>query len=211
MGRPPEIVPSGIVTGRIVLASSSTARASLLRAAGVEFAIEPAGVDEAAIKREARRNGDSAIGAAVILATEKARSVSERDPDSLVVGTDQLLASGAAWFDKPRDLGEAREQLLGLRGRTHILATAVCVAQRGVPVWRATSTPELTMRHFSEEFLDEYLAAEGEALLGSVGAYRLEGRGVQLFSGIRGDYFAILGLPLIELLGFLRESGRLPG
>ena len=114
------------------------------------------------------------------------------------------------WFDKPRDLGEAREQLLGLRGRTHVLATAVCVAQEGVPVWRATSAPELTMRHFSEEFLDDYLAAEGEALLGSVGAYRLEGRGVQLFSRIGGDYFAILGLPLIELLGFLRERGLLP-
>ena len=136
--------------------------------------------------------------------------MSQRDPDSLVIGADQLLASGAEWFDKPRDLGEAREQLLGLRGRTHVLATAVCVAQAGVPVWRATSVPELTMRRFSEEFLDEYLAAEGEALLGSVGAYRLEGRGVQLFSRIRGDYFAILGLPLIELLGFLRERRLLP-
>jgi septum formation protein len=205
MGRPPEPV-----SGRIVLASSSTARASLLRAAGVGFSIEPAGVDEAAIKREARRGGESAIGVAVILATEKARAVSERDPDSLVIGADQLLASGAVWFDKPRDLGEAREQLLGLRGRTHVLATAVCVAQNGVPVWRATSTPELTMRRFSEKFLDEYLAAEGEALLGSVGAYRLESRGIQLFSRIRGDYFAILGLPLLELLGFLRERRLLP-
>ena len=205
MGRPPETV-----SGRIVLASASTARASLLRAAGVEFTIEPAAIDEAAIKREARRGGESAIGAAVILAAEKARAVSQRNPDSLVIGADQLLASGTEWLDKPRDLGEAREQLLGLRGRTHILATAVCVAQEGVPVWRATSTPELTMRHFSEEFLDEYLAAEGEALLGSVGAYRLEGRGVQLFSRIRGDYFAILGLPLIELLGFLRERRLLP-
>ena len=205
MGRPPEPV-----SGRVVLASSSTARASLLRAAGVGFSIEPAGVDEAAIKREAQCGGESAIGVAVILATEKARAVSERDPDSLVIGADQLLASGAVWFDKPRDLGEAREQLLGLRGRTHVLATAVCVAQNGVPVWRATSTPELTMRRFSEKFLDEYLAAEGEALLGSVGAYRLESRGVQLFSRIRGDYFAILGLPLLELLGFLRERRLLP-
>jgi septum formation protein len=205
MGKLPETV-----SGRIVLASSSAARASLLRAAGVSFTIEPAAIDEAAIKREARRGGESAIGAAVILATEKARIVSERDPDSLVIGADQLLASGAAWLDKPRDLGEAREQLLGLRGGTHVLATAVCVAQQGIPVWRATSTPELTMRRFSEEFLDEYLAAEGEALLGSVGAYRLEGRGVQLFSRIEGDYFAILGLPLIELLGFLRERRLLP-
>ena len=205
MGRPPETV-----SGRIVLASASTARASLLRAAGIDFTIEPAAIDEAAIKREARRGGESAIGAAVILAVEKARAVSQRNPDSLVIGSDQLLASGTAWLDKPRDLGEAREQLLGLRGRTHVLATAVCVAQNGVPVWRATSTPELTMRRFSEKFLDEYLAAEGEALLGSVGAYRLESRGVQLFSRIRGDYFAILGLPLLELLGFLRERRLLP-
>jgi len=205
MGRPPETV-----SGRIVLASASTARASLLRAAGIDFTIEPAAIDEAAIKREARRGGEAAIGVAVILAAEKARAVSQRNPDSLVIGSDQLFASGMAWLDKPRDLGEAREQLLGLRGGTHILATAVCVAQGGVPVWRATSTPELTMRHFSEEFLDEYLAAEGEALLGSVGAYRLEGRGVQVFSRICGDYFAILGLPLIELLGFLRERRLLP-
>jgi septum formation protein len=205
MGRPPEI---GL--GQIVLASASTARASLLRAAGIDFTIEPAAIDEATIKREARRGGESAIGVAVILAAEKARAVSQRNPDSLVIGSDQLLASGTAWLDKPRDLGEAREQLLGLRGGTHVLATAVCVAQEGVPVWHATSTPELTMRHFSEEFLDEYLAAEGAALLGSVGAYRLEGRGVQLFSRIHGDYFAILGLPLIELLGFLRERRLLP-
>ena len=205
MGRPPETV-----SGRIVLASASTARASLLRAAGIDFTIEPAAIDEAAIKREARRGGEAAIGVAVILAAEKARAVSQRNPDSLVIGSDQLFASGMAWLDKPRDLGEAREQLLGLRGGTHILATAVCVAQGGVPVWRATSTPELTMRHFSEEFLDEYLAAEGEALLGSVGVYRLEGRGVQVFSRICGDYFAILGLPLIELLGFLRERRLLP-
>ena len=103
MGRPPETVSE-----RIVLASASTARAALLRAAGVDFAIEPAAIDEAAIKREARRGGESAIGAAVILAAEKARAVSQRNPDSLVIGADQLLASGTEWFDKPRDLGEAR-------------------------------------------------------------------------------------------------------
>src|SRR3954453_23785945 len=195
---------------RIVLASASAARAALLRAAGVDFAIKPAAIDEAAIKEEARRSGESAIGAAIILAAEKACAVSRRDPGALVIGADQLLASGADWLDKPRDLGEAREQLLKLRGRTHVLATAVCAARDGVPVWRATSDPELTMRRFSREFLDAYLVAEGAALLGSVGAYRLEGRGVQLFSRIRGNYFAILGLPLIELLGFLRERRLLP-
>jgi septum formation protein len=192
---------------RLVLASASAARAALLRAAGIEIAIVPAAIDEAAIKREARRNGESALGAAVILATGKACAVSRRAPDSLVIGADQLLARDAEWLDKPRDLAEARAQLLGLRGRTHILATAVCAAQAGIPIWRATSVPELTMRRFSEAFLDAYLAAEGDALLGSVGAYRLEGSGVQLFSRIAGDYFAILGLPLVELLGYLRQRG----
>ncbi|MGE0258048.1 MAG: Maf family protein [Alphaproteobacteria bacterium] len=197
-------------TERIVLASASAARAALLRAAGVEFAVEPAAIDEAAIKQTARRGGESAIGCAVVLATEKACAVSRRNPDSLVLGGDQVLACGTEWFDKPRDLGEARRQLLALRGRTHILATAVCAVQAEVPLWRATSVPALTMRRFSEEFLDAYLAAEGDAVLGSVGAYRLEGRGPQLFTRIDGDYFAILGLPLIELLGALRERGLLP-
>jgi septum formation protein len=195
---------------RLVLASASAARAALLRAAGIDFAVEPAEIDESELKQEARRGGESALGAAVILATGKACAVSHRHPAALIIGADQLLACGGEWLDKPRDLGEAREQLLALRGRTHILATALCAAQAGVPVWRATSVPELTMRRFSEAFLDTYLAAEGEALLGSVGAYRLEARGVQLFSRIDGDYFAILGLPLIELLGFLRGRGLLP-
>jgi len=147
----------------------------------------------------------------LFLRPRRRASCHDATPGALVIGADQLLASGAAWLDKPRDLGDAREQLLRLRGRTHILATAVCAARDGVPVWRATSAPELTMRRFSREFLDAYLVAEGAALLFSVGAYRLEGRGVQLFSRISGDYFSILGLPLIELLGFLRDSGRLPG
>ncbi len=215
MARQPEATPpKAIQPGRIILASSSAARVALLRAAGIDAGFEPAAIDEATFKLQARRSGKSAVGAAIILATEKACAVSRRDPDSLVIGADQLLACGLApgeeWLDKPRDLAEARRQLLRLRGRTHRLATAVCAAQGGVPVWRATSVPELTMRCFSEEFLDAYLAAEGEALLFSVGAYRLEARGAQLFSRISGDYFAILGLPLIELLGFLRERGRLP-
>src|SRR6185437_2097136 len=159
-------------------------------------------IDEGAIKKESRQRGGSAVGVAVILATEKACAVSRRHPDSLVIGCDQVLACGMEWLDKPRDLAEARLQLLRLRGHTHGLATAVCAAQAGAPVWRATSMPELTMRRFSEQSLEAYIAAEGDALLGCVGAYRLEARGVQLFTRISGDYFAILGLPLVELLGF---------
>jgi septum formation protein len=195
---------------RVVLASASTARAALLRAAGVAFSVEPAAIGEAELKRQARHAGDSAMACAIALATEKACTVSRRERDALVIGADQILAAGSEWFDKPRDLAEARVQLLSLRGRTHQLATALCVAQAGNPLWRTTSEPELTMRRFSNGFLDAYIAAEGESLLGSVGAYRLEGRGVQLFSRVSGDHFAVLGLPLIELARFLRERGVLP-
>ena len=194
---------------RVVLASASVARAALLRGAGVALSVEPAAVDEDRLKREMRQDGESAAGCAIVLATEKAVVVSRRDPAALVIGGDQILAIGAEWFDKPADLDAARRQLLALRGRTHMLATAVCVAEAGMPVWRAVSIPELTMRHFSDAFLDRYVEAEGNSLLGSVGSYRLEGLGAQLFSRIGGDYFAVLGLPLLELLGFLRERGVL--
>src|SRR5437764_7002608 len=188
---------------RIVLASASASRAALLRAAGVEFAIAPAAIDEAQLKRAARSRGDSPIACATALAEAKALAVSRQHSDAFVIGADQLLAASDEWFDKPADLGEAKAQLRALRARTHVLATAVCVARCGEALWHATSMPELTMRAFSDEFLTAYVAAEGEALLSSVGAYRLEARGVQLFLRISGDHFAVIGLPLIELLGFL--------
>jgi nucleoside triphosphate pyrophosphatase len=193
----------------LILASASAARATLLRAAGVSFSVVPAAIDEARRKGESRGAGDSALACADALATAKAVWVSLRDREALVIGADQVLVVGAEWLDKPQHLGEAEAQLRTLRGRRHRLATAVCVAQAGVPLWRAKSEPELTMRHFSDAFLAAYIAAEGVALLGSVGAYRLEGRGVQLFSRISGDHFAVLGLPLVELLEFLRERGAL--
>jgi septum formation protein len=191
----------------IILASASPARAALLGAAAVDFSIEPAIVDEARLKRNARQAGDSAIHCALALATAKACFVSYRHPEAFVIGADQILTAGTEWFDKPGSLDEARAQLLALRGRVHQLATAVCVARGGMALWHATSTPEMTMRRFSDAFLEAYLAAEGDVLLSSVGAYRLEGAGVQLFSRIAGDHFAVLGLPLIDLLGFLREQG----
>ena len=122
---------------------------------------------------------------------------------------DQILVCGDAWFDKPASLADARCQLQALRGHTHQLVTAACVIQEQACIWQGETSANLTMREFSDTFLDTYLAAEGIAILGSVGAYRLEGRGIQLFAQVEGDYFAILGLPLLELLGFLRERGAL--
>lgn len=192
---------------RLILASASAARAGLLRAAGVDFTIEPAAIDESGLKAKARHCGDSAIACAQALAAEKAGTVSRRHREALVIGADQILAVDEEWFDKPADLAEAYAQLRALRGRIHRLETAAVVMRDAVTVWRATSAPEMQMRWFSDAFLEANVAAEGETLLGSVGAYRLEGRGVQLFSRIGGDHFAVLGLPLIELLGFLRGRG----
>jgi septum formation protein len=181
----------------------------LLEAAGIPFSIEPADIGETRIKAASRQAGQSAMASALTLAVEKARQVSERHPEALVIGADQILVAGDEWFDKPKSLAEARTQLRSLRGRTHVLAVAAGVVRDSREIWHATSAPEMTMRSFSEAFLDHYIAAEGDALLGSVGAYRFEGMGVQLFERMIGDHFAVLGLPLLELLDFLRSRGAL--
>jgi septum formation protein len=194
----------------VILASASPTRKMLVAAAGLAVQVEPAGVDEVEIRRAFSADRRNAADCALALAEAKARWVAERHRHALVVGADQILHCGGMWFDKPSRLGEARTQLEALRGRTHELFTAVCIVQGVDRVWHAVSLAKLTMRQFSDAFLDDYLATEGDAILGSVGAYRLEGRGVQLFTNIEGDYFAILGLPLLELLGFLRARGALP-
>jgi len=194
---------------RVILASASPTRARLLKAAGVAFAVEPAAIDEGPIKHEMRLAGRPAIECARALARAKAATISARHPDTLVIGADQLLAAGDDWHDKPNTIAEARLQLQRLRGRAHVLATAVCVLCDGECLWQTASQPELTMREFSGAFLDDYIAAEGEDILGSVGAYRLENRGIQLFSRMTGDHFTVLGLPLFELLEFLRSRGAL--
>ena len=185
------------MTEELILASASPTRASLLATAGVEVRVEPAAVDEEAVKQTYRAKGHAAVECALALAEAKARRVAGR------------LVCDGLWFDKPSDLGAARAQLKALRGRTHELATAACVVQNGTRIWHTVKQPHLTMREFSDLFLENYLAMEEAAVLGTVGAYRLEGRGLQLFERVEGDYFAILGLPLLELLGFLRERGQL--
>ncbi len=193
----------------LVLASQSAARAALLEAAGLRFEARPARVDEAAVKQACRAEGADAAETALTLAALKARRI--RDPDALVIGADQLLVCGGAWFDKPEDLGGARGQLRTLRGQTHRLVTAVTCLRGGQEVWRHVAEPRLRMRAFSDAFLEEYLAAEGDAILSCVGAYRLEGLGVHLFDEVQGEHAAILGLPLLPLLGFLRQHGVLAG
>jgi len=194
---------------KLILASGSTTRQALLTAAGLSFTVQTPRVDEQAIKRSARQDGAGAGDAALLLAETKARRV--RVPDAVVIGADQILVHGGRWFDKPADMSEARSHLQSLRGGTHELATAVACLRDGVPIWHHVARPVLTMRAFSDDFLDAYLAAESEACLASVGAYRLEGLGVHLFDRIEGEHAAILGLPLLPLLGFLRQHGALLG
>jgi septum formation protein len=194
---------------RLILASASASRQALLRAAGLTFAIQPADVDEAEVKRTSRAEGASAAEAALKLAELKARRVALHDPDALVVGADQILVCGNEWFDKPADVPAAGVQLRALRGRTHALATAVACLRDGQRVWHHMVEPRLTMRQFSDSFLDAYLAAEGSEVTTTVGAYRLEGRGIHLFEHIEGEHAAILGLPLLALLGFLCRHGVL--
>ncbi|MBV8090552.1 MAG: septum formation protein Maf [Alphaproteobacteria bacterium] len=189
----------------LILASASPTRRRLLAAAGIEFAQQAAGLNEKLIKQEFRSGGQGAADCALALADAKARAVAVRWPDALVIGADQILHCAGKWFDKPAEIEEVRTQLQSLRGLTHELVTAACVVEDRARVWHTLSSAQLSMRRFSDAFLDLYLMAEGPAVLGSVGAYRLEGRGIQLFDEIRGDYFAILGLPLLELAQFLRS------
>ncbi|MGG5886878.1 Maf family protein [Falsiroseomonas sp. HC035] len=198
----------------LILASASPARRAVLEAAGLRFEARAAAVDEAAIKEGAQAEGIPPAEAALMLAEAKAMRIARGAPGALVIGCDQLLVApddqGAPrWFDKPPDLAAARAQLLALRGRRHELVTATVAWRGGERIWQDVTTPRLTMRDFSDAFLDAYLAAEGEALLASVGAYRLEGPGVQLMAKIEGEHSAILGLPLLPLLRFLRQHGVL--
>jgi septum formation protein len=193
----------------LILASASAARRRLLEAAGLAFEVDLPRVDEEGVKASLRAQGLTPRDQADALAELKALSVSRRR-SGFVIGADQMLALEGETLDKPKDAGEAREHLLRLRGRAHELVTAAVVAREGVAIWRHIDTPKLKMRAFSEAFLDDYLEQAGEAALHSVGAYQLEGLGAQLFERVEGDYFSVLGLPLLPLLAFLRQHGIAP-
>lgn len=192
-------------TRRVVLASASKSRASLLTAAGLAFEIVPAHADEDAVKTALKAEGADARQCAETLAEIKAVQVSRRLPEALVIGADQMLECDGVWFDKPRDMNGARAHLTAMRGKTHTLPTAVAVVLGGSVIWHHSASPRLTMRDFTDAFIEHYLANTGEQILSSVGAYQLEGWGAQLFERIDGDFATILGLPLLPLLAFLRE------
>jgi len=190
----------------LVLASKSSVRRALLEAAGIPLEIEPAAIDERAIE-SSKAASASAGNVALLLAREKALEVAGRKSKSTVLGADQTLALGARRFSKPANALAAREQLKALAGKTHELHAAVAVAQGGDIVFETVATARLTVRPLSESFLDAYLAAAGERVSSSVGAYQLEGLGVHLFERVEGDHFTILGLPLLPLLAYFRSAG----
>ena len=189
----------------LILASKSLSRKNLMTNAGLVFQQEVSDVVEEVVKRTFLKSGEIS-DLAMILAQLKAQSVSKLFPNSYVIGADQTLLFEGQVYDKPISSSNARDQLLSLRAKQHQLETAVCIIKNQEIVWSYTESSYLTMRNFSPEFLGKYLAAEGDNVKTSVGGYKLEGLGLQLFEKINGDFFSILGLPMLSLLAFLREQ-----
>lgn len=189
----------------IILASRSPFRQMLLRNAGLTFEAMAAAIDERAIEDSLSADRLSPAEVALALAEAKALDVASARPEALVIGSDQTLSLGERVFHKPADLSDAREHLRAMSGRTHELNSAVVLVENGAIAWRHVSTARLTMRVLSDDFIGRYLDRVGESILASVGAYQLEGEGIQLFEHIEGDYFTILGLPMLPLLAQLRS------
>jgi septum formation protein len=195
---------------RLVLASASPARARILSAAGIDFEQKPAAVDEEEMKAALRAEKAGPDEAATALAEMKAIRVSTREPGALVIGADQILDCDGTWFDKPADRAAAEASLTALAGHAHTLISAACVARDGTRLWHGVGRATLHMRALEPDLIAAYLDAAGPEVLSSVGVYQLEALGAHLFSRIEGDYFTILGLPLLPLLAFLREHGVTP-
>jgi septum formation protein len=193
----------------LVLASKSDVRGKILAAAGLRFGIRPAQIDERAV--EAAANVGDAQAVARVLARAKAQAVAAGSPGHVVLGADQTMEQGGRRFTKPANRASATEQLRALRGQTHELHAALALVRDGEVLFEYGDTAQLTMRDFSDRFLDDYLDMVGEAALASVGGYQLEGIGIHLFERVEGDYFTILGLPLVPLLAFMRENGFVDG
>lgn len=193
---------------RLILASKSKSRANVLRAAGLSFEQLGSGVDEDALKDALRAEGASVAKQADLLAETKALKVSISQP-GIVLGCDQMLDLDGVGLDKVSTREAATKVLRSLRGKTHILQSAIVACIDGAPVWRHLSQPRLRVRNFSDAFLETYLDAIGDAAFDSVGCYQIEGRGAQLFASIEGDYFSILGMPLLPLMQWLRDRGSL--
>ena len=191
---------------RIILASGSAIRRDILDGAGLDYEVIVRPVDEAAIKASMLAENSRLRDIADALAEAKAMRVSRQEP-GLVIGADQIMVMDNHLFDKPKNMDEARERLLSMRGKSHALIGAVVICENGAPVWRHMCKTKLWVRDFSDEFLDWYIKTEGEALTKSVGAYRFEGPGSQLFEKVEGGFFAILGLDLLPVLEYLRTRG----
>ncbi|GFE49358.1 Maf-like protein [Roseobacter cerasinus] len=191
----------------LILASSSTIRAQLLRQAAVTFVVEPARVDEDMVRDALLAEQAPPRDIADALAELKARKVSEKHPDALVLGCDQVLDHRGALFSKPQTPGEATEQLHALRNDRHMLLSAAVICEAGRPVWRHVGQVRLQMRDASDEYLSGYVTRNWDSIQHAVGAYKLEEEGVRLFSGIEGDYFNVLGLPLVHVLSYLTLRG----
>ena len=203
--------PLWLATDPLTLASGSGTRREILERAGIPIITHPADIDERAVEQPLRSAGASPAEIAAHLARAKATVIAERFPGRLVLGADQTLALGQELFAKPPTIAAARQHLQRLSGKTHSLHSALCLVRGGAVVFEGVAEAQLTMRALSEPFLDAYLQAEGQAVCGSVGAYRLEGLGAHLFSRVEGDQTTVLGLPLLSLLPALRQLGYLVG
>ncbi len=196
---------------KMILASASAGRRRILTDAGLDVETVAPGLDERALEAPLDEGNVTPEDRAQILAEAKAAAVSEMHPDALVIGADQILSLGDEILHKPADMEEARRRLLALSGKTHQLSSAVVLASRGAAIWRHVGVAHLTMRKLDPGFVGRHLSAVGDAALSSVGAYQVEGPGIQLFEKIEGDHFTIIGLPLLPLLSRLRELGAIDG